>query len=49
MGIFTSFGSYNPIRKPIIMDNLIICFSNSGFSFIAGFGVWAIIGYLNQI
>ena len=49
MGIFTSFGSYNPIRKPIIMDNLIIALSNSCFSFVAGFGVWAIIGYLNKI
>lgn len=48
MGIMTSYGSYNPIRKPIIMDNLIICFSNSGLSFVAGFAVWSVVGYLQE-
>jgi SNF family Na+-dependent transporter len=46
MGIMTSYGSYNEIRKPIIMDNCIIAFCNSGMSFIAGFAVWSIVGFL---
>lgn len=49
MGIMTSYGSYNKIRKPIIMDNMIICFGNSLVSFIAGFAVWAIVGYLQGL
>ena len=46
MGIMTSYGSYNPIRKPIIMDNMIIALTNSAVSFIAGFAVWTVVGYL---
>lgn len=49
MGIMTSYGSYNPVKKPIIMDNMIISISNSLLSFIAGFAVWSIVGYLNNI
>jgi len=46
MGIMTSYGSYNPVRKPIIMDNLIIAVSNSTVSFVSGFAVWSVVGYL---
>jgi SNF family Na+-dependent transporter len=49
MGIMTSYGSYNDVRKPIIMDNMIIAISNSMLSFIAGFAVWSIVGYLQHI
>lgn len=42
----TSYGSYNPVRKPIIMDNLIIAISNSTVSFVSGFAVWSVVGYL---
>ena len=42
----TSYGSYNEIKKPIILDSFIISVCNCGFSFIAGFAVWAIVGYL---
>jgi len=48
MGIMTSYGSYNHIRKPIIMDNCIIVFCNSGMSFIAGFAVWSVVGFLQE-
>ena len=47
MGIMTSYGSYNPIRKPIIMDNCIIALTNSCVSFVSGFAVWSIVGFLN--
>merc|ERR1712048_821199 len=46
MGIMTSYGSYNPIRKPIIMDNCIIAITNSTVSFVSGFAVWSIVGFL---
>lgn len=44
----TSYGSYNDIKKPIILDSFIISVCNCGFSFIAGFAVWAIVGYLEK-
>jgi len=44
----TSYGSYNDIRKPIILDSFIISISNCSFSFIAGFAVWSIVGYLEK-
>lgn len=49
LGIMTSYGSYNEIRKPIILDSVIISVCNCGFSFIAGFAVWAVVGYLKGI
>lgn len=48
MGIMTSYGSYNPQDKPIIMDNLIISLCNSAVSFTAGFAVWAVVGFLES-
>lgn len=48
MGIMTSYGSYNDIKKPIIMDNLIIAICNSSVSFIAGFAVWSVVGFLEK-
>jgi len=49
MGVMTSYGSYNPIKKPIIADNFIIAISTCLFSFIAGFAVWSVVGYLESI
>lgn len=46
MGIMTSYGSYNNVKKPIIMDNFIISLSNSSVSFVSGFAVWAVVGFL---
>lgn len=48
MGIMTSYGSYNPIRKPIILDNCIIALTNSTVSFVSGFAVWSIVGFLQN-
>lgn len=45
----TSYGSYNEVRKPIILDSFIISVCNCGFSFIAGFAVWSIVGYLEGL
>jgi len=46
MGIMTSYGSYNHVRKPIILDNCIIALTNSFVSFVSGFAVWSIVGFL---
>jgi hypothetical protein len=48
MGVMTSFGSYNPVKKPIIEDTFIISISNSLISFISGFAVWGIVGFMNK-
>lgn len=46
LGIMTSYGSYNEVKKPIILDSVIISVCNCSFSFIAGFAVWSVVGYL---
>jgi SNF family Na+-dependent transporter len=45
----TSYGSYNEVKKPIILDSVIISVGNCSFSFIAGFAVWCVVGYLKEI
>lgn len=45
----TSYGSYNPVNKPIILDSVLISVSNCSFSFIAGFAVWTVVGYLAKL
>lgn len=46
MGTMTSYASFNPKTKPIIGDVFKICLSNSCLSFIAGFAVFTVVGYL---
>lgn len=46
MGIMTSYGSYNKRDKPVLVDSFLIGIINSGISFLAGFAVFSIIGYL---
>lgn len=48
MGVMTSYASYNPVKKPIIMDSFLVSLGNSFFSFIAGFAVFSTIGYLKS-
>ena len=48
MGSLTSYGSYNPIKKPIIADTFIIALGNSLVSFVSGFAVWGIVGYMKE-
>jgi len=45
-GIMYSYGSYNKIKKPVIMDSFIIAFLDFIFSILAGFIVWGAIGTL---
>jgi solute carrier family 6 GABA transporter-like protein 1 len=46
-GIMTAFGSYNDKSEPVVKHSLVIAFSNSMFSFISGFAVFAAMGYLS--
>ena len=46
IGVMTSYGSYNAKKKPIIADAVIVSVTNSMISFVSGFAVWSIIGYL---
>jgi SNF family Na+-dependent transporter len=46
MGTMASYASFNPKNKPIIGDTFTICLSNSLLSFIAGFAVFTVMGYL---
>jgi len=45
-GVFIAFGSYNPRDGPAFQNSIIISVCNSLFSFIAGFAVFAGLGYL---
>eukprot|EP00956_Cyclotella_meneghiniana_P010866 scaffold15231_cov66-Cyclotella_meneghiniana.AAC.4 len=45
-GVLTAFGSYCPRDGPAFQNSLIISICNSLFSFIAGFAVFAALGYL---
>lgn len=45
-GILTSYGSYMPRDAPIVKSVFAICLCNSIFSFISGFAVFGMLGYL---
>lgn len=47
-GIFFAYGSYNPIKSPIILNSVIIAVSDFIFSILAGFCAWGAIGYLQK-
>ena len=46
VGVFFAYGSYNHIKKPVIMDSVIIVSLDFLFSILAGFVGWGAIGYL---
>jgi SNF family Na+-dependent transporter len=43
-----AYGSYNKTREPLIFNAFLIGIIDFLFSFIAGFGVWGGIGYLQM-
>lgn len=46
MGTMTSYASFNHRDKPIIGDSFLICIINATVSFVAGFAVFSIVGFL---
>jgi len=48
-GVMFAYGSYNPTKKPVIMDSLIIAFLDFVFSILAGFITFSAIGALQKL
>ena len=49
VGIHYAYGSYNPIKKPVIMDTVAISISGFLFTLMSGFISWGAIGYLFSV
>lgn len=47
-GIMTAYSSYNSRFQNVVADALIIAFTNSGVSIVAGFVVFSVLGWLSQ-
>ncbi|XP_068595341.1 sodium- and chloride-dependent GABA transporter 2-like isoform X2 [Brachionichthys hirsutus] len=47
MGCLTTLGSYNKYKNNCYRDCLCLCFLNSGTSFIAGFAIFSILGFMS--
>ena len=48
-GIMTAYGSYCPKGEPAVLNSTVVALSNSLFSFISGFAVFASLGHLAHI
>lgn len=48
-GIMTAFGSYNERNEPAVRHSFVVALSNSMFSFISGFAVFAALGHLSYL
>ena len=46
VGVMYAYGSYNHIKKPVILDAVVICLADFLFAILAGFITWGCIGYL---
>lgn len=49
LGVMISYASYNPDNQPVISNSIYVAGGNSLFSFVAGFAVFGVVGYLNEI
>jgi SNF family Na+-dependent transporter len=48
-GVHYAYGSFNHIKKPVILDSFFISFIGFFYSLIAGFMAYGAIGYLNMM
>ncbi|GAB6139170.1 sodium-dependent transporter [Halanaerobaculum tunisiense] len=48
-GIMIAYASYLPKKSDVVNNAFITTFANSGFSFLAGIGVFGILGYMAQV
>uniref|UniRef100_A0A3P9K438 Transporter n=1 Tax=Oryzias latipes TaxID=8090 RepID=A0A3P9K438_ORYLA len=48
LGYLTTFGSYNKYNNNCYRDSFYLCLLNSGTSFISGFAIFSILGYMSQ-
>ncbi|XP_054879470.1 sodium- and chloride-dependent GABA transporter 2-like [Poeciliopsis prolifica] len=48
LGFLTTLGSYNKYNNDCYRDSFYLCLVNSGSSFLSGFAVFSILGYMSQ-
>ncbi|XP_030584968.1 sodium- and chloride-dependent GABA transporter 2-like [Archocentrus centrarchus] len=48
LGCLTTLGSYNKYNNNCYRDSFYLCLLNSGTSFISGFAIFSILGYMSQ-
>ena len=46
VGVMYAYGSHAKIKKPVILDSIVICCLDFLFAILAGFITWSAIGYL---
>ncbi|AGB40547.1 SNF family Na+-dependent transporter [Halobacteroides halobius DSM 5150] len=47
-GIMIAYASYLPKKEDVVNNAFITAFANSGFSFLAGLGIFGVLGYMAQ-
>ncbi|XP_041672100.1 sodium- and chloride-dependent GABA transporter 2-like [Cheilinus undulatus] len=49
LGCLTTLGSYNKYNNDCYRDSFILCLMNSGTSFLSGFAIFSVLGYMSHM